>query len=507
MKSNSTISLFNLLLFTFCFLLPVFSALLYARGLDTLWTKTYGGTADDWAYSARQISDGGYIIVGATKSFGAGENDILIIKTDSLGDTVWTKIYGGANNDCGHSIHENSDGGFIIAGATASSGAGGDDVFLIKTNAMGDTIWTKTYGGLDDDIGHSVQLTSDHGYIIAGGTSSFGAGEDVWLLKTDSLGDTVWTRTYGGTNSDCAYSVQQTLDGGFIIAGTTASSGAGEGDFWLIKTDHLGDTIWTRTYGGTRNDVAHAVQQTSDDGYIVAGEGYWTMLGYEMVIIKTDKYGDTLWRHCNGSLNDDCAYSVVETENHNGYVVAGNFSYEIYIIGIDTSGFSYWSDIYGGPGHDCSYSIEKTTDGGYIIAGITDSYGAGQYDAYLIKTAQDTFSVEENQNTTLPQVSLEVSPNPFRKQTKIRYTPAPPGGARPGIQDAGYRMRNTSLKIYDATGQIVREFNLKSEIANLQSAVSWNGMDGSNRKLPAGIYFVRLSASSYSDIKKVILIR
>ncbi len=481
------------------FLLPIFSTLLYARGLDTLWTKTYGGAVDDWGYSTLQTADNGYIIVGATKSFGAGENDVFLIKTDSLGDILWAKTYGGANNDCGYSVQETSDGGFIVAGVTASFGAGADDIYLIKTNADGDTLWTKTYGGTDNDVGHSVQLISDEGYIIAGGTSSFGAGaDDVWLLKTDSNGDTLWTKTFGGTNSDCGHSVQQTLDDGFIVAGVTASSGAGEGDFWLLKTDPLGDTVWTRTYGRIRNDEAHYVQQTSDEGYIVAGTGYWTMLGYEMVIIKTDKYGDSLWQHCNGSLNDDCAYSVVEIDSNSGYIVAGNFSYEIFIVGVDTNGISHWSQMFGGFGDDCSYSIQKTSDGGYIIAGITNSYGAGQYDVYLIKTAPDTFSVKEYQNSNPPRFSLEVSPDPFRIQTKIRYT----------IQDAGYRMRNTSLKIYDAAGSLVKDFSRFTPSA-LRSTliITWHGDDNFGRKLPSGIYFVRLSTDDYSTIKKVILIR
>jgi len=152
--------------------------------------RTYGGTGYDYGNSVQETQDGGYIIAGVTESFGAGEYDVYLIKTDSIGDTIWTKTYGGTDDDFGYSVQETQDGGFIIAGRTSSFGAGNGDVYLIKTDAVGATVWTKTYGGTDDDGGCSVQETQDGGFIIAGWTNSFGAGwEDVYLIKTDSLGN------------------------------------------------------------------------------------------------------------------------------------------------------------------------------------------------------------------------------------------------------------------------------------------------------------------------------
>ena len=166
-------------------------------------------------------------------------------------NTLWTIMFGGIGNEYGSSVQQTIDGGYIVVGNKYSFGSGYPDVWLIKTNDLGDTLWTKTFGGSDHDEGCSVQQTTDGGYIIVGTTKSFGAsGFDIWLIKTDFSGDTLWTKTIGGPSSDFGYSVQQTLDTGYIISGTTYSFGAGRWDIWLIKTDALGDTLWTKTFGG-----------------------------------------------------------------------------------------------------------------------------------------------------------------------------------------------------------------------------------------------------------------
>ena len=238
----------------FTLILGMFTLLLVSlSNAQQRWERNYGGTNYDLGYSAQQTQDGGYIIAGSAASFGAGGGDVYLIKTNVYGDTLWTRTYGGTYYDGGFSVQQTSDGGYIVAGYTGSFGAGGD-VYLIKTNAFGDTLWTRTYGGTSYDLGNSGQQTSDGGYIIAGYTNSFGAGGyDVYLIKTNSQGDTLWTRTYGGTNVDVGESVRQTSDGGYVITGTTGSFGAG-GDFYLIKTNATGDTLWTRTCGGAGYD-------------------------------------------------------------------------------------------------------------------------------------------------------------------------------------------------------------------------------------------------------------
>ena len=209
----------------------------------TSFAKTYGGTNYDGAFSVQHTSDGGYILAGWTDSFGAGDWDIFLIKTDANGNIIWAKTYGGTNDDNAYSVQQTSDGGYIVAGMTWSFGAGDWDIFLIKTDANGNIIWAKTYGGTDDEEAYSVQQTSDGGYIVAGWTTSFGAGGyDIFLIKTDANGNIIWAKTYGGTSYDNARSVQQTSDGGYIVAGYTASFGAG-GDIFLIKTDENGNIV------------------------------------------------------------------------------------------------------------------------------------------------------------------------------------------------------------------------------------------------------------------------
>ena len=273
----------------------LFLILLLALSALAGWTRTYGGSSYDYGESVAQTSDGGYIVAGYTYSFGAGGYDVYLVKTDAVGDTIWTRTYGGFDVDFGYSVAQTSDGGYIVAGETYSFGAGGSDVYIVKTDAVGDTLWTRTYGGSDYDYGRSVAQTSDGGYIVAGYTASFGAGSwDVYLVKTDGLGDTIWTRTYGGSDGDYSNSVAQTSDGGYIAAGYTSSFGAGYNDVYLVKTDAVGDTIWTRTYGGGNTDKGYSVAQTSDGGYIVAG--YTRSFGAgedDVYLVKTDSLGYT----------------------------------------------------------------------------------------------------------------------------------------------------------------------------------------------------------------------
>ena len=207
---------------------------------DTLWTRTYGGSARDVAWSVQQTADGGYIVAGGTVSFGAGDYDFYLVKTNSLGDPLWTRTYGGSSSDNAYSVQQTADGGYIVAGNTYSFGAGTPNLpnmYLVKTNSQGDTLWTRTYGGISYDAACSVQRTTDGGYMVAGRTYSFGAGSaDFYLVKTNSQGDTLWTRTYGRSSADVAYSVQQTADGGYIVAGSTWYSDPSYADFYVVKT-------------------------------------------------------------------------------------------------------------------------------------------------------------------------------------------------------------------------------------------------------------------------------
>ncbi|MFI5218551.1 MAG: T9SS type A sorting domain-containing protein [Bacteroidia bacterium] len=355
--------------------------------------KVYGTFGSDMANLVRQTTDGGYIIVGVRNSSGPSNEDIYLIKTDSIGDTLWTKTFGGGGDDFGNFVEQTSDGGYIVTGYTNYSGY--SDVYLIKTDANGNALWSKSIGGagVSYNFGTSVQQTLDGGYIITGHTNSFSAGPyDVYLIKTNANGDTSWTKTIGGTGSETGLSVMQTTDGGYIIIGYSDNFSGTLNDIYLVKTDSDGNVLWAKTFGGTGNEYGLAVQQTNDGGYMIAG---WTNSfgnGNENVyLIKTNASGDTLWSKAyNAGVNDSRGYSFRQT-NDGGYIITGytdSFigNEDIYLIKTDVNGDTLWTRTFGGTSYNYGNSVMQTADGGYIIAGVSGAFGAGLFDFYLIKT-------------------------------------------------------------------------------------------------------------------------
>ena len=380
--------------------------------------KTYGRTGNDLGWSVQQTSDGGYIVTGRTVLI--LNDDIFLVKTDANGNVEWANIYGGIYDDVAYSVQQTSDGGYILAGRTGSLSAN-DDVFLIKTDANGNVQWAKTYRGANVDWAFSVQQTSYGGYIVAGRTRSFGAGNfDVFLIKTDADGNLEWAKTYGGTGDDWASSVQQTSDGGYILAGRTRSFGAGNFDVFLIKTDADGNLEWAKTYGGTGDDLAYSVQQTSDGGYIVAGETRSFGAGNnDVFLIKTDADGNVQWAKTYGGTGNDVGWAVQQTSD-GGYIVAGETRSfgaglsDVFLVKTDASGNIIWAKTYGGTGNDLAYSVRQTSDGGYIVAGLTRSYGVGGEDIFLIKTdangnISSSCDIVRNANPTVNTVSPTVN--------------------------------------------------------------------------------------------------
>jgi hypothetical protein len=366
----------------------------YAYAQVVRFAKTYGGASDDRAHSVRQTSDGGYIVAGRIMSFGAGDFDIFLIKTYANGNVQWAKTYGGTSKDIAHSVQQTSDGGYIVAGYTESFGAGLRDIILIKTDANGNFQWAKTYGGAHWEEARSVQQTTDGGYIVAGFTRSFGPSwnGEFFLIKTDANGNFQWAKTYGGLGWDEASSVQQTSDYGYIMTGLTAAFGAGAYDFFLIKTDADGSLEWAKAYGGTSYDWAFSVQQTSGGGYIVAGFTQSFGAGSaDFFLIKTYANGNVQWAKTYGGASDDRANSVQQTTD-GGYIVAGftaSFGAgggDLFLIKTDADGNIQWAKTYGRTGSDWAFSVQQTSDEGYIVAGFTQSFGAGDRDIFLIKT-------------------------------------------------------------------------------------------------------------------------
>jgi hypothetical protein len=376
---------------------------------EELWKKTFGGNSSDIAWSIQQTSDSGYIFTGRTNSYGAGKDDFWLVKTDSNGNKKWEKTFGGIEDDEAFSVQQTSDSGYILAGRTNSKGVGGYDAWLVKTDINGNKEWEKTFGGTNFDEASSIQQTSDGGYIFTGRTNSYGAGQmDGWLVKTDSNGNKEWEKTFGGMGDDDFESVMQTSEGGYILAGGY-NYGPGFGDFWLVKTDLNGNKAWEKTFGGSSLDGARSVKQTFDAGYIILGftdsygagnRDYW--------LVKTTSDGEKEWDKTFGGANYDLSYSVQQTSD-GGYILAGyTKSYgvagleNLWLVKTDLNGNEEWNRTFETSGGD----VQQTSDGGYILAGYAVS-SITRLDASIIKTgvpykSQSRLTPAQNNDTIKP---------------------------------------------------------------------------------------------------------
>ncbi len=406
------------------------------------WQNTFGGTANDYAYSVSQTSDGGYVLTGFTESYGAGSRDLWLIKTDELGNLLWSNTVGLSNWDEGRAVIQTDDQGFIVSGSITSYFTGTVDVLLAKFNSSGELMWTKSYGESGSESGLSVQQTADGGYVIAGYTSSWGAGsDDLYLLKTDSQGNIEWDQTFGGSQVDWGRSVQQTADGCYIVTGYTSSYGSGYEDVWLIKTDEEGNLQWDRTYGGSQSDVGSNVQQTFEGGYIISA--------------TTDSYG------------------------------AG--SKDLWIIKTDSNGNLQWDGTYGGSDWDRGHFIEQTSDGGYIVAGDTRSFGSGSSDAILVRITSEVGIEDIETNNSPAFISI---PNPIHSSSSTQIEFILP---EPDI---------VSLTLYNISGREVRATTTGFFPEGLNT-IEWSLPN----HLSPGCYLLRLRTSYGSDTQNLILLK
>jgi len=474
---------------------------LFAQAPDTAWTRTYGGSGEDIGKWVHETSDGGYIIVGWTNSYGAGAADAYLVRTDSSGNEVWHSAIGGSQDEWIESACETSDGGYVLTGTAYSYDLywQSNDVYLAKADANGNEIWHKYFRWGTDSTGaqewaYSVQQTTDDGYIIVGFMNNYAQDTltEVYLIKTDDSGNKEWSKTFGGPSDDCGNSVKQTSDGGYIIAGSTESFGAGASDVYLVKTDANGNEVWSKTFGGSSYDEGYSVQQTTDGGYIIAGRKV-----FDAYLIKTDASGNEVWSKTLGGTDVEVAYSVQETSD-GGYIITGfTGSYgagvdDVYLIKTDANGSEVWSKTFGGSNDDIGYSVQQASDSGYIIVGETHSPPVSGYsDVCLIKTKPEESGIEEEINTGLFSLS-PADPNPFITKTTIRYELV--------------NETNVNVSICNMLGQKVKDLYSGKESSGIHF-VSWDGRGDSGEKLPAGTYILKIKAGDEEASLKLTFIR
>lgn len=463
--------------------------------------KIYGGTGTDYGYSVMQTYDKGYVIAGTTTSFGAGNTDAYILKTDSMSVAQWQKTFGGINIDKAYSIKQTTDTGLIIAGFTNSFGLGGYDMYVIKTNKTGDVIWTKTYGGIDWDFAYSIEQTTDGGYIIAGGTNSYGKGdEDMYLVKTNSIGDTLWTKTYGGAKDDEAKSVKQTSDGGYILTGFTKSMGDSLGDIYTVKTNANGDTLWTYKYQNLLGAFSNDAIESHTGEFIIGGTTKSAINGLDRIIIKLSSLGILINTTIYPGPDDDEINSIVESADGRfafaGYTYSygfGPFTSDFFLVIENpfsgTVGFTY-----GGNQNEIAYCLSNTADGGYIICGNSNSF-TYQDHIFLVKTDSNGIAPTTTPTVIVTNINsliqcnnkFTISPNPANDNAFIR------------IKDS-FITSNTAFKltITDVLGRVFYQNYFYNN--NIPEPIEINTTDFLN-----GIYFASISNEFFLQTQKIIV--
>ncbi|MDZ4794146.1 MAG: hypothetical protein SGI83_07695 [Bacteroidota bacterium] len=397
--------------------------------------KLLGGNGDESSPSIQKTSDGGYIVAGSSTSSANGDvtgtlhgifgnQDIWIVKLNATGTIVWNKLLGGNNAEVAYSVQQTTDGGYIVAGFSSSSATGdvtgvnhgGRDYWIVKLDGSGNIVWNKLLGGNYAEEAYSIVQTTDGGYIVAGYSQSSANGDvtgtnhgssDYWIVKLDNSGNIVWNKLLGGNLTDLAYSIVQTTDGGYIVTGNSTSSANGDvtgtnhgsSDYWIVKLDNSGNIVWNKLLGGSDTDITYSIQQTTDGGYIVAGESFSSANGdvtgtnhgvQDYWIVKLDGSGNIIWNKLLGGSGNDITKSIVQTTD-GGYIVAGysaspangdvsgvnHGGYDYWIVKLDGSGNIVWNKLLGGSGNDIAYSVQQTADGGYIVAGTSYSSSNG----------------------------------------------------------------------------------------------------------------------------------
>ncbi|NLF88014.1 hypothetical protein GX563_04240 [Candidatus Bathyarchaeota archaeon] len=378
-----------------------------AAGTTGLWI--YGGDKYDMAIANMATMDGSHVLVGCTQSYGSLADDLWLFKVAGDGSTTWSKHYGGEGNESGFNVITTVDGGYAVIGATTSYGAGEEDIWLVKTDSEGNMQWNQTYGGLYDDEGWMLIQTSDGGYLITGLICTSEGIGDGCLIKTDSSGNLEWQKTYGGAGDEGFYGITKSSEGGYILAGYTNSTGAGKCDVWLVKVSASGTEQWAKTYGGSEDDYGYIAFETETD-FVVDCTTYSYGAGEADVwLLKVDAMGGLMWNYTYGGPEDDHGWYGAKTTD--GFALGGyTYSYGVngnaaaWLIKVDINGMTMWNQTYGSAAKDFyGWAVTQTSDGGYAISGEVLPVDVDTCDAFLVITDEngDALIPEDTANTEL----------------------------------------------------------------------------------------------------------
>lgn len=476
-----------------------------AAELDSLWSRTYGGAFNDGFRSAVATSDGGFLAVGYTYSFGPDNANVFAVKTDADGDTVWVRAYGGPGRDYAYDVRETQDGGYVIAGYTSSFGAGAEDAYIVKVDSGGDTLWTHTYGGTKLDEARGLCVTSDGYIVVVGMTDSFADDiHNLFVLKLENDGDTLWTRVIDDADYNWGQSVCELGDGNYGICGARGDQTSNL-QMWVLKMDPDGNVIWDYAYGnaGLNNpDWGMCVCAVADTEMIVCGR-------YAIEVkdpmgpsqLRADLEGSQLaFRRYTREFNDsyyDYGNSICFTSDQ-GYLFCGavkdnsTHNNDLMLLKRVLGSGWVWEQHLGGAGSDWGNSVWRYDAGHYVVSGHTSSYGAGGYDGWLINMYDPAAGVPADgvhRNTAMLAVP---APNPLGSSAVICFSLA--------------EAMTFGLSVYDISGRKVKSLESGWREAGVFET-AWDGTDSDGKRVSPGIYVVSLSAGGAEYSQKIVVLK
>ncbi len=382
------------------------------------WANAYGGESFDYATAVAVTPDGEVVVAGQTRSFGAGYEDVWVIKLKANGSVKWQKTYGGKLFDSVGAIALTKDGDAIIAGDSTSFDTSAGNAWVLRLDKDGNIKWQRTYGGKYGDYARAVAVADNGDIIVAGYTLSFGAGNaDVWVLRLDENGNIKWQKTYGGRDDEYATAIAITPEGDIIVVGSTFSSGAGDWDIMVLRIDKDGNVKWQKTYGGKKMDEASSVALAKNGDILVAGSTHSFGAGNKDVwILRLDRDGNVKWQKTYGGPGRDSAYAIAITPD-NDIIVAGETNsfgagnLDVWILKLNENGNVKWQKTYGGESDDWAAAIAVTPEGDTVAAGSTFNFGTVGGDFWVLKLPPDgSFpSISKDSNATITEPSIQTS--------------------------------------------------------------------------------------------------